>query len=41
MSEDQTQYQLHDRLSFVRVEPRGPPDFVDLALHEPVPDAIA
>src|SRR5580765_4880337 len=31
LSDDQTEYQLKDRLSFMR--------FVGLALHEPVPDA--
>ena len=31
LSDDQTEYQLHDRLSFMR--------FVGLALHDPVPDA--
>ncbi len=31
LSDEQTEYQLKDRLSFMR--------FVDLALHEPVPDA--
>ncbi len=31
LSDDQTEYQLRDRLSFMR--------FVRLALHEPVPDA--
>src|SRR6516165_1776475 len=31
LSDDQTEYQLRDRLSFMR--------FVGLALHEPVPDA--
>jgi IS5 family transposase len=31
LSDDQTEYQLRDRWSFMR--------FVELALHEPVPDA--
>ena len=31
LSDDQTEYQLRDRLSFMR--------FVGLALHDPVPDA--
>ena len=31
LSDDQTEYQLHDRLSFMR--------FVGLALHDRVPDA--
>ena len=31
LSDDQTEYQLKDRLSFMR--------FVGLALHDPVPDA--